>query len=185
MGKRNEAGIHGRGGGRGGYGSGAPPAPSPRPSPARSMERELLKCVLVNEGLAGRVPREGVLGEGEDARALLVVADWLGEHASPQGEDAEPGTSLAALMEAFRDTEHQDILSRASAEMMAERSDAETAEAVFGDVLKRLELESLDRQIEGLLRQGLGDPEAGARLQALDARRRALRMAGPATDKVL
>ena len=182
---RQSWGQDGRGGGRGGYGSGALPAPSPRPSPARSMERELLKCVLVNEGLAGRVPREGVLGEGEDARALLVVADWLGEHASPQGEDAEPGTSLAALMEAFRDTEHQDILSRASAEMMAERSDAETAEAVFGDVLKRLELESLDRQIEGLLRQGLGDPEAGARLQALDARRRALRMAGPATDKVL
>jgi len=123
-----------------------------RPAPARGAnramlaldgksERELIKCLLTHPPLARDVPLEildETHAEGRLLRALVTMTDI-------------EARSHAAIVEAFRESEHRPLLERVEQELNTERLDVDIAVAVFRDVMRTIEIARLDTQINGLM----------------------------------
>ncbi len=133
--------------------------------PPASQMRHLLRLVLQHPTWSARLPL-AVLSEEEqddDSGALLALAD-----AVDHGEIS--GTRFEELLEYFRGTAHEGLLSELCAEMIesGETHDASQDEAVFADAIRRLEERANSRQIAALRAEiGQNSPNSQQR-QELD-----------------
>jgi hypothetical protein len=119
----------------------------------RNPERELLKCLLAHPPLALDVPIEIVDGGHIEGRALASLLDLEGI-----GE-----LTHAAILEAFRDSEHEPVLERIASEFMDKPLDVEVAKAVFSDAITAIRMRNPHPRIKELeqkdAREGLSGPE--------------------------
>jgi len=161
-------------------GYGARPVPEKGPDRTvlaldHNLERKLLKCLLANPGLAPELRADLLDIACAEGRALAAVAALGGS-----GEIAP-----AMVVEAFRGTEHEQLLARAAGELLAERLEPEDARVVFRDALRKIEIARIDTELKALakkLARGEGD---ASNINALIARRETLRRADSGVLKVL
>jgi DNA primase len=124
------------------YGQSAPPPSRVRPAP-NSLEHILLRTVLRRPERAARLPLELVTRDSAEGEALLAVAAAV-EHA------ALPGNNLGLLLEHFRGSPHEEIISLLAGQLDAEVGDEGEQEAVFTDTIERLRLIALRQRIDEL-----------------------------------
>ena len=145
-----------------------------RPS-ARSVEYQLLKLVIRNPALGARLPH-GLLDLSlAEGAALMAIVDAV-EHGS------QPGSGLAMMMEYFRGTAHEAVLSSMAAAMLEVDHDPSEDEAEFVATIAHLQNAAMSREITALVeraRQGLS-PAERARLAELLAQKAALASAAAA-----
>ena len=106
-----------------------PPAPRKRPS-ARPIEHTLLEIILQQPTWASRVPLELIQDNSPEVATLHAIANQL-EH----GE--LPAGGVGMLLEHFRDTPHEAVISHFSA-YLAEESDLTELETVLNDAVDRI-----------------------------------------------
>ena len=140
---------------------GARPAPSPAAGPqaasrsAPSLNRDLLKCLLLEPGLAHKVsgvpkPEDG----GKEDAALAALADFC----------ASPGTlTTAGVMQHFAGSPHEGVLVEALTAAETEGLSAESLEIQFR--------EGVQRYWTMRLRRGTGDSPDAMPLSAEEAER--------------
>jgi DNA primase len=129
-------------------------APRPRSGGRRkppSTAGALLRLVMQHPTWAARLPVALIPDDSPEGLALIAIIDLLS-----LGE-AIPAGGLGALIERFRDTPHGDTLARGA----AERVDAAVVETLFEDALRKLQVDSIGKEIATLLQHD--------REQALDA----------------
>jgi DNA primase len=154
----------------------APPRSMQRPS-ARSVEFQLLKLVVRNPAFAARLPHglvDSTLAEGAALTALVEAV----EHG------AQPGSGLAMMMEHFRGTPHETVLSSMVASLLEGEHDPNADEAEFVATVSHLQNAELNREISSLVeraRHGLSEAER-SRLAELLANKNALASAGSAKN---
>jgi DNA primase len=164
--------------GYGGYGAGAAPAKGPDRAMLaldRNIERELLKCLLANPALVGELRSDAIDRAHPEGRALAALAA-LGN----AGELSQP-----LVIEAFRGTEHENLLTRVAGELLAAQLEPADAEIVFRDAVRKIEIAQIDAELKSLtqkLASGEGDARA---IDTLIAKREALRRAGSGAQSVL
>jgi len=132
-----------------------------------NLERELLKCLLANLQLISELRPDIVETTYPEGRALAAVAAL--------GNAAE--LTLPMVIESFRGTEHQDLLARVAADLLAAQLGPEDAQVVFRDALRKIEISRIDTELKALaksLARGEGDASA---INALIAKRETLRRA--------
>lgn len=143
----------------------APPAGNQRPAP-HALERTLLQTVLNHPERAARLPLDLVSAGVPEGAALLAIADLV-EHARL------PTGNRGLLIEFFRGSPHEEIITRLAGRMEVDAEDEAEQEAVFTDALERLREQALARRIEALTaraRSGAlthGEKQDLARLLAL------------------
>ncbi|HWV18221.1 MAG TPA: DNA primase [Rhodocyclaceae bacterium] len=106
-----------------------PPAPRKRPS-ARPIEHTLLEIILQQPTWASRVPLELIQDNSPEVATLHAIANQL-EH----GE--LPAGGVGMLLEHFRNTPHEAVISHFSA-YLAEESDFTELETVLNDAVDRI-----------------------------------------------
>jgi len=138
----------------------------------RNPERELLKCLLAHPPLVRDVPAEIIDAGHPEGRALAALFDLEGI-----GE-----LTHAAILEAFRDSEHEPVLVRIASEFMDKSLDVEVAKAVFCDAITAIRMRNPNPRIKELgeksAREGLTaqESEEFGRLIAEDAALKRRRM---------
>lgn len=141
------------------------PAAAPRPRPSRkppSLARKLLQLLLVQPELGAGFDMS-LLGEGsEELKTLSALLGLVaGSHSQP--------TTTVAVLERFRGTPHEALLSEVSGEILQWDEEFEVAEE-FAGALEQLKKSGRQRRIESLLAlssvQGLS-PEEKQELQRL------------------
>ena len=130
----------------------AQPAPRSRPS-ARPLEHMLLEIVLQQPSWAGRLPLELMTDNSPEVATLHAIANSL-EH----GE--LPAGGIGLLIEHFRNTPHEAVISRFAGQL-AEEIDVGELEAVLNDAIERIRNAGIGQEITALT--------ARARSGALDA----------------
>lgn len=144
----------------------APPQMKQRPAPS-SVERKLLEILLHKPEWAARLPLELMDAELIESSALAAIADAI-EHG------AMPGGGFGLMLEFFRGSAHEALISEVLAGM-EDDVDPGALEAVFNDCVAHLRLAALSAEIDRLAaraRQGLS-PEDRQRLAELLAQKRA------------
>jgi len=130
---------------------GAAPAASVRAAPARGSdrimldldrraERELIKCLLAYPPLARDMPVDMIDHSHAEGRALGALAGL---------EEIEKLT-LAVILEAFRGSEHEPVLTRIAGELLEIHLDMDVASAVFSDSINSIRSRSPDPRIKEL-----------------------------------
>jgi len=159
-------------------GWGARPAPDKGPDRAvlgldHNLERELLKCLLASPRLVTELRADLIDTACAEGRALAAVASLVGP--------AE--LAPAMVVEAFRGTEHEQLLARA--ELLAEQLEPEDAQVVFRDAILKIEIARIDSELKALakkLAKGEGDAST---VSALIAKRESLRRAESGRSSML
>ena len=153
----------------------APARYAQRPS-ARSVEYQLLKLVVRSPALAARLPHGLVDSSLPEGAALMAISDAI-EHGSQLGGD------MATVMEYFRGSPHEAVLSSMAAALMDIDHDAGEDEAEFVAIIDHLQNTLLSQEITVLVeraRQGL-NAEERAHLSELLARKAAIAAAAAAS----
>ena len=115
----------------------------PRPAP-QSVQRWLLKCLLVKPGLARELPLERFYGEDAESRGLTALTEF-------SLVQLEQGGNFDALaIDHFRGTEFEPLFNRLQSELMEPNLSPEQAEAEFRDALPKLERDHIDEQLNDL-----------------------------------
>jgi DNA primase len=109
----------------------ARPAPARASRPAPSLPRHLLRLLLQKPGLAPRVPLEALPVHSEEARAIVRLCA-----AVQTSGDSIPG--YAALLERFRGSEDETVVSAAAVELMRQPFAEEEVDAEFDGAIGRL-----------------------------------------------
>ncbi len=122
----------------------AAPARGHRPM-AQTLERTLLKRLMVKPELAKRLPVEYLDGSNSDALAIIALADFARLAASPNSE--------AILIEHFRGSEFETLFNQLRSELLVLSLTPEQAEAEFPDVLRSLERRYVKTQLTALQRR--------------------------------
>ncbi len=104
----------------------------------------LLRLVLQYPGWAARLPVDLVPTDDAEGAALAAIVD-----AMSVGE-LEPNAGLGALVESFRETPHQAVLSKVAAELVGTEFDDAVAEPLFEDTLRKLHADALHAEIVAL-----------------------------------
>ena len=121
------------------------PAPPklPRTAP-QSVQRWLLKRLLVKSGLACELPLERFYGEDVESRGLVALAEY-------SLVQPEPGGNFDALViDHFRGTEFETLFNQLRSELIVLNLSPEQAEAEFRDSLPKLERDHIDQQLDEL-----------------------------------
>ncbi len=152
----------------------APPRSTQRPM-ARSVEFQLLKLVIRSPALAARLPH-GLIDSGlAEGAVLMAIVDAV-EHG------AQPGSGLVMMMEFFRGTPHESVLSAMVASSLEDDHDPGQDEVEFVATINHLQNSALNREISVLVeraRHGLS-PDERTRLSALLAKKAAATAASTA-----
>ncbi|MFH1044797.1 MAG: DNA primase [Pseudomonadota bacterium] len=146
----------------------APPK-TERPRP-QSVQRWLLKCMLVKPGLARELPLERFCGEDAESRGLTALAKF--SVVQQQG-----GNFDALAIDHFRGTEFEPLFNQLQSELMEPNLSPEQAEAEFRDALPKLERDHIDEQLNDLqskARSGAFSRADAERMNALTKRKAAL-----------
>jgi DNA primase len=115
----------------------------PRTAP-QSMQRWLLKRLLVKSGLARELPLERFYGEDVESRGLVALAGY-------SLVQLEQGGNFDALViDHFRGTEFETLFNQLRSELMVLNLSPEQAEAEFRDSLPKLERDHIDQQLNEL-----------------------------------
>lgn len=115
----------------------------PRRGPLTPVET-LLRIALLHPRLVARIRSDGVPAETPAGRTLLALidADGLGELPSRGG--------VGALIEHFRDTEHEGVIRQVAASTDDGLFDDAVLETLFADTLSTLHVQSLRAEFEQL-----------------------------------
>jgi hypothetical protein len=147
----------------------APPK-SPRTAP-QSVQRWLLKRLLVRSELARELPLERFHGEDVESRGLVALT----EYSLAQAEQS--GNFDALVIDHFRGTEFETLFNQLRSELMVLSLSPEQAEAEFRDSLPKLERDHIDQQLDALqekARIGSFDRADAERMNELTKRKAAL-----------
>ncbi len=158
----------------------APPK-TERPRP-QSVQRWLLKCLLLKPGLARELPLERFLGEDAESKGLAALAEFS------LMEQAQGGNFDALAIDHFRGTEFEPLFSRLQSELMEPNLSPEQAEAEFRDALPKLERDHIDEQLNDLqskAKAGAFSRDDAERMNALTKRKAALNQRPSANRSVL
>ena len=136
--------------------------PYNRPAPARaaaplitSQEQNLLRCVLAQPNLAGKLD-PGLLDERlPETAALRRIAGWL---------EADEALSEAMLIERMQGSEHESVVFRAQASVLEHGPNEASAEPEFLQIVLSLHIKRVNEEIETLKRDSAARPELGAEL---------------------
>ncbi len=115
-------------------------APRGAPSP---IARKLLRVIVQQPGLAARLSAD-LIPEGHAETGVLnalIVAITEGELA---------GEGYGMVLEHFRSTAHESLISEILGELVEEEFDAESIEAVFTDTVERLRQAGIHNEINAL-----------------------------------
>jgi DNA primase len=149
----------------------APPR-SPRGAPA-PLARKLLRLIVQQPGLAARLPAD-LIPDGQPETETL---DAL---VAAVAEGTLSGDGFGRVLEHFRGTRHEGLVSEILRELVVQEFDEESIEAVFSDTLERLRQAGIHREIDALNAKnksvGLA-PEEIRRLQQLLAQKQAVKPA--------
>ncbi len=115
----------------------------PRTAP-QSVQRWLLKRMLIKSGLARELPLERFYGEDVESRGLVALA----EYSLVQPEQG--GNFDALVIDHFRGTEFETLFNQLRSELMVLNLSPEQAEAEFRDSLPKLERDHIDQQLNEL-----------------------------------
>jgi DNA primase len=115
----------------------------PRTAP-QSVQRWLLKRLLVKSGLARELPLERFCGEDVESQGLVALAEYSLVHAE-QG-----GNFDAMVIDHFRGTKFETLFNQLRSELMVLSLSPEQAEAEFRDSLPKLERDHIDQQLNEL-----------------------------------
>ena len=150
------------------------PARSPRGAPS-PIARKLLRVVVQQPVLAARLSAD-LIPEGHaetDALNALITA---------VAEGSLAGEGFGMVLEHFRSTPHEGLISEVLGELVEEEFDQESIEAVFADTVERLRQAGIRGEIDALNAKnksvGLGTEEV-RRLQQLLTQKQAVK---PATS---
>lgn len=123
---------------------GRPPPPKSRHRPAPpTIERALLEIVAHRPEWSARLPLELIDAEKPDGAALAAIAT-----ATEHGE--LPAGGFGILLEYFRGSVHEKVLSALAAILAEDDQEDAPLEAVFTDAVERLRSAVLSREIESL-----------------------------------
>ena len=150
-----------------------PAAPrSPRGAPA-PLARKLLRLIVQQPGLAARLPAD-LIPDGQPETETL---DAL---VAAVAEGTLSGEGFGMVLEHFRGTPHEGLVSEILRELVVQEFDEESIEAVFTDTVERLRQAGIRREIDALNAKnkyvGLA-PEEIRRLQQLLAQKQAVKPA--------
>ena len=120
------------------------PARGNRPL-AQTLERTLLKRLMVKPELAKRLPVEYLDRSNSDALGILALADFARNAASPNSE--------AILIEHFRGSELETLFNQLRSELLVLSLTPDQAEAEFPDALRSLERRYVRSQLTALQRK--------------------------------
>ena len=144
----------------------------------RNVERELLKCLLADPALLRELPTEILDAGHAEGRALAALA--------AMGDAGELAQSL--LIETFRGSEHEALLTRVAGELLAVPLEPEDAGVVFRDAVRKIEIGRLEAEIRVLAQKaerGQATADDASAIKDLFARRESLRRAGSGASGML
>jgi len=140
-----------------------------------NVERELLKCLFADPGLFAELRPDIIDPSHAEGRALGALAAL--------GSAAQLTPPL--IIESFRGTEHEAVLTRAAGDLLGARLDPVDARVVFRDALRKIEIARIDAELKALtqkLERGEGSASA---VSVLIAKREALRRSGSSAAGVI
>lgn len=155
---------------QGGWQQRAAPPKVERPLPP-SVQRWLLKRLLVKPGLARELPLERFYGEDVESRGLAVLAEFS------LVQEEQGGNFDALVIDRFRGTEFETLFNQLRSELIVLNLSPEQAEAEFRDSLPKLERDHIDQQLNELqskARFGTFDRADAERMNELTKRKAAL-----------
>jgi DNA primase len=129
-----------------------------------SLERKMLRCLLMRPELARMVPTELVEMRNPEAEALLAFLEVQATF------DSTP--SVGHLLDVLKPSKHAALYQQLIHEGLEIGMSDEDAETDVREALSKLEVQRLERQIEAVSKERNVDPE---RLRALHDRHAALR----------
>ena len=119
------------------------PPKVPRAAP-QSVQRWLLKRLLVKSGLARELPLERFYGEDVESRGLIALAEYS------LAQSDQGGNFDALVIDHFRGTEFETLFNQLRSELIVLNLSPELAEAEFRDSLPKLERDHIDQQLNAL-----------------------------------
>ena len=122
---------------------GSEPRKAARAAP-QSVQRWLLKRILVKPGLARELPLERFYGEDVESRGLAVLAEFS------LVQEEQGGSFDALVIDHFRGTEFENLFNQLRSELIVLNLSPEQAEAEFRDSLPKLERDHIDRELNEL-----------------------------------
>ncbi|GIK25195.1 MAG: DNA primase [Betaproteobacteria bacterium] len=153
----------------------AAPARSPRGTPS-PIARKLLRLIVQQPGLAARLSADLI----PDGHAETETLDAL---IAAVAEGGLSGEGFGMVLEHFRGTPHEGLISEILGELVEQEFDEESIEAVFADTVERLRQAGIRNEIDALNAKnksvGLA-PEEVRRLQQLLTQKQAVKPATPA-----
>ena len=114
-----------------------------RPLPP-SVQRWLLKRLLIQPALARELPLERFYGEDVESKGLTALAEFS------MVLQEQGGNFDALVIDRFRGTEFENLFNQLRSELMVLNLSPEQAEAEFRDALPRLERDHIDVQLNEL-----------------------------------
>jgi DNA primase len=151
----------------------ARPAPAAaRRQSAVSQPMRLLTCLLGNLALCHKISDEqaALLAASPEYAPVLEVIRYA--------QQAEPG-SVAACLEAMRDTPYETLFQDAAARILHESVDANAAEHDIHSILRSVEESRVKAEFEQLTRQPMRTEADIARFRMLEQQLKALKGAPP------
>jgi len=142
----------------------------PRTAP-QSVQRWLLKRLLVKSGLARELPLERFYGDDVESRALVALAGYS------RVQLEQGGNFDTLVIDHFRSTEFETLFNQLRSELMVLSLSPEQAEAEFRDSLPKLERDHIDQQLnelQGKARIGTFSRADAERMNELTKRKAAL-----------
>ena len=155
------------------------PQYAPRPA-TRSLNQHLLEYVLQCPPCATQIPTELIQGPTPEEAALRALQEAHTQGQLSLGSPDQP-LQLGQLLEFFRNSEHEPVLSGYSALLASTQIDIEALNIEFTDALQRLQQSSLTQEINALTqkeRQGGLNVEERQRYAQLLARKANVASAG-------
>ena len=148
------------------------PARAPRGAPS-PLVRKLLRLIVQQPGLAARLPAELIPDGLRESDALAaLVSDVADGHLAGKG--------FGMVLEHFRGTQHEPLISEILGELVEQEFDEESTEAVFADTVERLRQAGIRGEIDALNAKqksvGLA-PDEVRRLQQLLAQKQPVKPA--------
>ena len=148
------------------------PARTPRGAPS-PIARKLLRLIVQQPGLAARLTAD-LIPDGQ------AETDALEALVSAVAEGGLSGEGFGMVLEHFRGTTHEGLISEVLTELIEQEFDEESIEAVFADTVERLRQAVVRSEIEALNAKhksvGLA-PEEVRRLQQLLAQKQPVKPA--------
>ena len=149
-------------------------ARSPRGAPA-PLARKLLRLIVQQPDLAARLPAD-LIPDGH------AETDTLGALIAAVAEGSLSGEGFGMVLEHFRGTPHEGLISEILGELVEQEFDDESIDSVFTDTVERLRQAGIRGEIDALNAKGKSvglAPEEMRRLLQLLARKQAVK---PATS---